>query len=105
LQQLGWWLLDCKTTVAEVEARYPDRADRPVDRFHRHWEALKAAMQPGDEIYLYHSTPEASGFLAWQRGYVLVRDGKVIRKVLTYELRPGPFCSMQPGQSNQAQTQ
>ena len=80
--------MDCKTTVAEVEARYPGHANRPFGRFRRHWEGLKAAMQPGDEIYLFHSTPEFSGFLAWQRGYVLVRDGKVIRRVLTYELRP-----------------
>ena len=85
--------MDRKTTVAEVEARYPGHADKLFGRFLPHWEGLKAAMQPGDELYLYHSTPESSGFRAWQRGYVLVREGKVIRKVLTYELRPGPFCS------------
>jgi hypothetical protein len=86
-------LLDCKTTVAEVEARNAGHPEKTFGRFLPHWEGLKAAMQPGDEIFAYHSTPESSGFLAWQRGYVLVRDGEVIRKVLTYELRPGPFCS------------
>jgi len=77
-----------KTTVAEAEARHPGNPDVPrlqhvFGGLHREWEALKAAMQPGDELYAFHSSPESWHALAGRRGFALVRNGKVVRKVVT----------------------
>lgn len=77
-----------KTTVAEAEAMHPGNPDRPgrekpFGGVVREWEALKAAMQPGDELYLFHSSPETWRALAGRRGFALVRNGKVVREVVT----------------------
>lgn len=40
-------------------------------------------MQPGDELYAFHSSPESWLALAGPGGFALVRDGKVVRQVVT----------------------
>jgi len=79
----GW--LKVKLTVEEVEKQQK----RDVNEFKlpRHpkmpkgpsqWKALKARMQPGDELWSYRS-PDASWVqLAGREGYALVRNGEVI---------------------------
>ena len=39
-----------KTTLEDAEARYPS-FQRPSSRLYHDWQALRAAMQPGDEIF------------------------------------------------------
>jgi len=77
-----------RTTVEDAEAQYPGNpkrpgAEKPFGFISDQWEALKAAMQPGDELYAYRSSPETWRALAGRSGYALVRDGKVVREVVT----------------------
>jgi hypothetical protein len=74
-----------KTTVAEAESEHPGnpKMEKPFGFLNAQWEALKSAMQPDDELYAFHSSPESWQALAGRRGYALVRDGKVIREVVT----------------------
>jgi hypothetical protein len=80
--------LDKKISVAEAEAdnpgimddrlkRFPDAA-KPFGFNHAQWEALKARMQPGDELWTFASSPESWQHLAGRAGIALVRDGKPI---------------------------
>ena len=71
-----------KTTVAEAEAKYPGKPnvpgmEKPFGLINAQWEALKAEMQPGDD------PPESWQALAGRMGYALVRDGRVVREVVT----------------------
>ena len=59
-----------KVTVAEAEARHPGNPDVPrlqhvFGGLHSEWEALKAAMQPGDELYAFESSPGILAGLGW----------------------------------------
>ena len=57
-----------KITVAEAEADNPGisddrlshypKADRPFGLLNREWEALKAAIKPGDELWSFISPAE-----------------------------------------------
>jgi len=75
-------------TVAQAEAenpgitddrvaKYPDAA-QPFGFRHGDWEALKAQMQPGDELWTFASPPESWQHLAGRAGIALVRDGNPI---------------------------
>ena len=78
-----------KISVAEAEAANPGISDDRVRRFpeaakpfgfqNRDWEAFKAAMKPGDEIWTF-ATPWHTR--AGSVGIALVRDGSPV-KVLT----------------------
>ena len=77
-----------KTTVAEAEAKYPGKPnvpgmEKPFGYINVKWEALKAEMHPGDELYAFRSPPESWQALAGRMGYALVRDGRVVREVVT----------------------
>ena len=39
-------------------------------------------MQPGDEIFAFHSSPESWRALCGRGGFALVRTGKVVREVV-----------------------
>ena len=79
-------------TVAEAEAAYPGITDDRVQRFpdaakpfgfeNGEWEALKAQMQPGDELWTFASPAESWQHLAGRSGIALVRDGNPIRVLL-----------------------
>lgn len=89
----GW--LKVKLTVEEIEAqqeqkanefklpRHPKMPQGPFGWVQPQWDALKARMQPGDELWSYRS-PEASWMqLAGRGGYALVRNGEVIDEICT----------------------
>jgi hypothetical protein len=85
--------LDKKISVAEAEAAHPGINDERIQRFpdaakpfgfrSGEWEALKAAMQPSDEIWTFSSSAKSWQDLAGRAGIALVRDGKPIKVLVT----------------------
>ena len=84
--------LDKKVTIAEAEAEHPGIMDERVQRFpdaakpfgfkSGQWEAIKAAMQPGDELWTFVSPAESWQNLAGRAGIALVRAGTTIAVLL-----------------------
>ena len=68
------WETD-RLTVDEVEAAYPGMKPE--------WEALKAAMQPGDELWAFSSPAESWRHLAGRAGIVLLRNGEAVADMVT----------------------
>jgi hypothetical protein len=85
--------LDKKVTIAEAEAGHPGISDERVQRFpdaakpfgfkSGQWEAIKAAMQPGDELWTFASPAESWENLAGRAGITVVRDGNPIMVLTT----------------------
>jgi hypothetical protein len=85
--------LDKKISIAEAEAAHPGISDDRVQRFpdaakpfgfrSRAWEALKAEMQPGDELWTFSSPADSWQHLAGRAGVALVRDGNPIEALVT----------------------
>jgi hypothetical protein len=86
------WLYE-KTTVAEAEAKHTDADDprgkqspqllKPFGFLNSRWEALKAQMVEGDELWLFRSPSETWRNMAGCAGVALVRDGKIVAKIVT----------------------
>jgi len=88
-----------RKTIAELEAehtRRPDQiheSDRSGPRaamllqafggLNAKWEALKASMQPGDELWTFASSPESWRDLAGREGIALVRNGQIVERLVT----------------------
>jgi hypothetical protein len=83
IQDMSLWK---KTTVVEAEA-HPTRLRsgelKPFGYVNDQWEALKAKLRPGDELYRFNSSRESWGRLAGRAGIALVRQGKIIATVIT----------------------
>ena len=85
--------LDKKVTIAEAEAEHPGINDERVQRFpdaakpfgfkSGQWEAIKAAMQPGDELWTFASPAKSWEDLAGRAGIAVVRDGNPIMVLTT----------------------
>jgi hypothetical protein len=85
--------LDKKISVEEAEAAHPGINDDRVQRFpeaakpfgfqSQAWEALKAAMQPGDELWTFASPAKSWEDLAGRAGIAVVRDGNPIKVLVT----------------------
>jgi hypothetical protein len=85
--------LDKKVSVEEAEALYSGVHDERVQRrpdfakpfgfLNSNWEALKAAMQPGDELWTFASPPDSWQNLAGEAGVAVVRDGNPIKVIIT----------------------
>jgi hypothetical protein len=85
--------LDKKISVEEAEAAHPGINDDRVQRFpeaakpfgfqSQAWEALKAAMQPGDELWTFASPAKSWEDLAGRAGIAVVRDGNPIKMLVT----------------------
>jgi hypothetical protein len=85
--------LDKKISIAEAEATHPGVNDERVQRMpeiakpfgflNSQWEALKAEMQPGDELRTFRSPDQSWQDLAGRAGVVLVRDGTPIKTLVT----------------------
>ena len=85
--------LDKKVTIAEAEAAHPGISDERVQRFpdaakpfgfkSGQWEAIKAAMQPGDELWTFISPAESWENLAGRAGIAVVRDGNPVMVLTT----------------------
>jgi hypothetical protein len=81
--------LQTPISVAQAEAAHPGITDDRVKRFpdaakpfgfnNANWEALKAEMQRGDELWTYSSSPESWRQLAGRSGIALVRNGTPIK--------------------------
>ena len=75
-------------TVEQVEADnlHPDDGRVPQVPFgfcHCEWLRFKEAMQPGDRIHHFRSSPESWEALGGREGYVLVRKKKIVTHLLT----------------------
>lgn len=85
--------LDKKISIAEAEAAHPGIKDERVARFpeaarpfgfnNGNWEALKAAMQPGDELWTFASPADSWEHLSGRAGIALVRNGHPIKAIVT----------------------
>lgn len=85
--------LDERITVAEAERRHPGIRDerlarhpelgRPFGGLNAEWEALKAQMEPGDELWTFLSSAESWRRLAGRAGVALLRDGTAIAVITT----------------------
>src|ERR1700684_150905 len=85
--------LDKKVTIAEAEAEHPVIRDERVQRFpdaakpfgfkNGQWEAIKAAMQPGDELWTFASPANSWEDLAGRAGIAVVRDGNLVMVLTT----------------------
>ena len=85
--------LDKKITIAEAEAEHPGIKDERVQRFpdaakpfgfkNGQWEAIKAAMQPGDELWTFASPAKSWEDLAGRAGIAVVRDGNPVMVLTT----------------------
>jgi hypothetical protein len=91
--------LIARKTVAELEAANTLRPDqlsesdrtgprasimlKPFAFLNDKWEALKARMQPGDELWTFASSPQSWRDLAGRAGIALVRNGQIIERLVT----------------------
>ena len=66
-----------RLTVAEIEA------DNPGFAGHARWEEIKATMQPGDELWSFHSPSWTWQALCGRAGIALVRDGAIVAELIT----------------------
>jgi hypothetical protein len=87
------WLEE-RISVQDVEAGYSviaaDRLDQapaaifePLGSKRSEWDALKAEMKPGDEVWTFASPADSWVHLAGRAGYALVRAGKPIKVIVT----------------------
>jgi len=88
-----------RKTVAELEAENTLRPDqlsqsdqtgpraammlKPFAFLNDKWEALKARMQPGDELWTFASSPQSWRDLAGRAGIALVRNGQIVERLVT----------------------
>lgn len=88
-----------RKTVAELEVEYTLRPDqlsesdrtgpraqillKPFGFQNDKWEALKARMLPGDELWTFASSAESWQALAGRAGIALVRDGRIVEQLVT----------------------
>jgi hypothetical protein len=91
--------LVARKSIAELEAEFTLRPDqlsasdrtgpraafmlKPFGALNAKWEALKALMQPGDELWTFESSSESWGDLAGRAGVALVRNGEIIERLVT----------------------
>jgi hypothetical protein len=85
--------LDKKVTIAEAEAEHPGIKDERVQRLpdaakpvgfkSGQWEAIKAAMQPGDELWTFVSPAESWENLAGRAGIAVVRASNPVMVLTT----------------------
>jgi hypothetical protein len=85
--------LEKKVSVEEAEALHPGVHDertarmpeigKPFGFMHGQWEALKAQMQAGDELWTFRSPDQSWQDLAGRAGVVLVRNGVPIKALTT----------------------
>ena len=85
--------LDKKISVEEAEAAHPGINDERAQRFpeaakpfgfqSQAWEALKAAMQPGDELWTFASPAKSWEDLAGRARIAVVRNGSPIKVLVT----------------------
>ncbi|WP_158814455.1 hypothetical protein [Methylocapsa sp. S129] len=88
-----------RKTISEIEAEHTtlpedlyesDRVGirgqelvKPFGFQNAKWEALKALMQPGDELWTFSSSAGSWRALAGRAGIALVREGQVIKTLVT----------------------
>ena len=88
-----------RKTIAELEAENTRRLDQihESDRsgpraamllqvfggLNAEWEALKARMQPGDQLWTFTSSWQSWRDLAGRAGIALVRKGQIIERLVT----------------------
>lgn len=72
----GWfgpgYEIDGPLTIQELEAQSPNV-----------WEAFESLVQEGDEIYYFLSDPASWRGLAGRSGYVLIRNGEIVKMYIT----------------------
>ncbi len=56
---------------------------KPFAGLNAEWEAMKARLQPGDELWTFASSKESWRNLAGRAGIALVRNGQIIERLVT----------------------
>jgi hypothetical protein len=85
--------LEKPISIAEAETAHPGITDDRVQRFpdaakpfgfrNAEWEALKAEMRPGDELWTFSSSAKSWRSLAGRAGIALVRNGTPIETLVS----------------------
>lgn len=68
-------------TIEEVEAHHTRAGGLVMGGLNARWKALKAAMQPGDELRYYTSSPDSWKHLAGRHGIALMRGGNIVQNI------------------------
>jgi hypothetical protein len=86
------WLVE-KISVKQAEQMFPGVNDertkftpeiaRPFGYQHDRWEALKAEMKTGDELWTFSSPADYWKNFAGRLGIALVRNGKIVDVIVT----------------------
>jgi len=86
------WLVE-RVDVEQAEQMFPGVSDertkltpeiaKPFGYQHDQWEALKAEMKSGDELWTFSSPADYWKNLAGRLGIALVRDGKIVDVIVT----------------------
>jgi hypothetical protein len=74
--------------IRGVALRSPERVAallKPFGYSNREWEALKAGMEPGDELWTFASSPASWRALAGSAGIALVREGRIVATIVTMQ--------------------
>lgn len=72
--------------IRGIPRRSPERVAallKPFGYSNSEWEALKAAMQPGDELWTFTSSPASWRALAGRAGIAVVRGGRIVATIVT----------------------
>jgi hypothetical protein len=74
--------LDREVSVEQIETEHMVRGV-PFGAMNDAWQQLKASLQPGDRLWTFCSSPESFRALAGRCGIALVRNGKVVKQLVT----------------------
>jgi hypothetical protein len=72
--------------LREADRRSPERIAallKPFGYSNSEWEALKAGMEPGDELWTFASSPASWRALAGSAGIAIVREGRIVATIVT----------------------
>jgi hypothetical protein len=84
------WTIRGPLTIEQVEQetlddeikKYPDVPQVPFGFQNKEWKKLKSKYKDGDEFFFYWSDPVSWFYLRGESGYVLIRQNKVVDKIV-----------------------
>jgi hypothetical protein len=72
--------------LRETDRRSPERVAallKPFGYSNSEWEALKAGMEPDDELWTFESSPASWRALTGSAGIAMVREGRIVATIVT----------------------
>ena len=81
------WLVERVEDIITLEEKHRVRGDSripdvPFGFLNTAWTKLKAQMQPGDELWEFHSGKESFAKSAGRAGYSIVRNGVIVASLI-----------------------